>query len=175
MEDIVADVGRLFEAYKKVPAERFEKLPQSGSDRIYFRIYSANETFIATYNINVKENNTFISFTHHFLKAGLPMPEIFCVNTNETIYIQEDLERDSLLDKLEQHGHNDYTYGLFKQSLQQLAKVQILGDNGLNYDLCLTAKEFGKQAILSDILNITFSIHLKHPTTSRQCSTILKP
>ncbi len=152
MEDIVADVGRLFEAYKKVPADRIEKLPQSGSDRIYFRIYSANETFIATYNINVKENNTFISFTHHFLKAGLPMPEIFCVDTNETIYIQEDLGRDSLLDKLEQYGHNDYTYGLFKQSLQQLAKVQIMGDNGLNYDLCLTAKEFGKQAILSDLL-----------------------
>jgi hypothetical protein len=30
--------------------------------------------------------------------------------------------------------------------------VQILGDKGLNYEMCLTAKEFGKQAILSDLL-----------------------
>ncbi|MEJ7827545.1 MAG: RNase adapter RapZ [Segetibacter sp.] len=152
MEDVVADIERLFKAYKKIAADRIEKLPQSGSDRIYFRIYAAGQTYIATYNINKKENNTFISFTNHFIKLSLPMPEIFCFNIDETIYIQEDLGKDSLLDKLEQHGHNSYTYGLFKQSLQQLAKVQILGNEDLNYDLCLTAKEFGKQAILSDLL-----------------------
>ncbi len=152
MEDVVADIELLFKAYKKIAADRIEKLPQSGSDRIYFRIYAANETYIGTYNINKKENNTFISFTNHFRKAGLPMPQIFCFNIDETIYIQEDLGKDSLLEKLEQLGHNSYTYGLFKKSLQQLAKVQILGDNNLNYDLCLTAKEFGKQAILSDLL-----------------------
>jgi hypothetical protein len=36
--------------------------------------------------------------------------------------------------------------------LTELARVQILGDKDLNYNWCLTAKEFGKQAIMSDLL-----------------------
>jgi aminoglycoside/choline kinase family phosphotransferase len=152
MEEIVAAIGELFHAFKHAKADRIEKLPQSGSDRIYFRIYAANETFIATFNANIKENETFIYFSVHFKNAGLPMPTIYKVNDDETIYIQEDLGTESLLDKLEQHGYNDYTYGLYQQTLKQLARVQVEGDRGLNYERCLTAKEFGKQAILSDLL-----------------------
>jgi aminoglycoside/choline kinase family phosphotransferase len=80
------------------------------------------------------------------------MPEVFSVNEDKTIYIQEDLGKESLLEKLERHGHNEYSYSLFQQSLSELAKVQVLGDKGLDYEMCLTAKEFGKQAILSDLL-----------------------
>jgi aminoglycoside/choline kinase family phosphotransferase len=80
------------------------------------------------------------------------MPEIFTISADRKLYIQQDLGTESLLDKLEQHGHNDYVYGLFQKSLKQLARVQILGHDGLNYDWCLTAKEFGKQAIMSDLL-----------------------
>ena len=153
MEEIVAAISRLFMEYSGMREDRIEKLPQSGSDRIYFRIYAGDNTLIATYNLNVKENDTFIKFTDHFLNLGLPMPEIISVNESKTIYLQEDLGTTSLLDKLEQHGHNEYTYGLFKRSLQELSKVQIAGDRGLKYDeWCLTAKEFGKQAIMSDLL-----------------------
>jgi hypothetical protein len=53
---------------------------------------------------------------------------------------------------LEARGHNDEVYQLFQKSLSELARIQILGDKGLNYDYCLTAKEFGKQAIMSDLL-----------------------
>ena len=153
MEEIVAAISRLFMEYSGMREDRIEKLPQSGSDRIYFRIYVGDNTLIATYNLNTKENDTFIKFTDHFLNLGLPMPEIISVNESKTIYLQEDLGTTSLLDKLEQHGHNEYTYGLFKRSLQELSKVQIAGDRGLKYEeWCLTAKEFGKQAIMSDLL-----------------------
>ena len=153
MEEIVAAISRLFMEYSGMREDRIEKLPQSGSDRIYFRIYAGDNTLIATYNLNTKENDTFIKFTDHFLNLGLPMPEIISVNESKTIYLQEDLGTTSLLDKLEQHGHNEYTYGLFKRSLQELSKVQIAGDKGLKYEeWCLTAKEFGKQAIMSDLL-----------------------
>lgn len=152
METIVTGIDHLFANWKNQKADRIEKLPQSGSDRIYFRIYLGNETFIATYNLNVKENKTFVLFSHHFSEKGLPVPQVFCVNADETIYIQQDLGTASLLDKLEQHGHADYAYTLFQKSLKALAAIQIKGDEGLNYDWCLTAKEFGKQAILSDLL-----------------------
>lgn len=152
MEAIVAAISSLFEAFKKAKEERIEKLPQSGSDRIYFRIYAGNETYIATYNINIRENETFFYFSHHFTNARLPMPTIYAINDDRTIYIQEDLGTESLLDELEKHGYTDHTYGLYQQTLSELARVQIVGDKGLDYEQCLTAKEFGKQAILSDLL-----------------------
>ncbi|HEX8358433.1 MAG TPA: RNase adapter RapZ [Segetibacter sp.] len=152
MEEIVAAVARLFSTFANVDEDRIEKLPQSGSDRIYFRIYAGEKTYIATFNINIKENETFIYFSRHFKNARLPMPEIYAVNDEKTIYIQQDLGTESLLDKLEQHGYTDYTFGLYKKTLSELARVQIIGDRQLDYDYCLTAKEFGKQAILSDLL-----------------------
>lgn len=152
METIVQGIAILFESWKKEKPTRIEKLPQSGSDRIYFRIYFNEATFIATYGLNIKENNTFINFSNHFKSKALPVPQIFCVNDEQTIYIQEDLGTESLLNKLETFGHKEYAYSLFQKSLTALARIQIEGDKGLNYNWCLTAKEFGKQAILSDLL-----------------------
>ena len=106
METIITSIEILFANWKKQQADRIEKLPQSGSDRIYFRIYLHNETFIATYNLNVKENNTFIHFSNHFNSKLLPVPTVYCVNDEQTIYIQQDLGTESLLNKLEQHGHH---------------------------------------------------------------------
>jgi aminoglycoside/choline kinase family phosphotransferase len=151
MDAIVDGIAALFETFAGT-ADRIEKLPQSGSDRIYFRVYKAEATYIATYNLNVKENNTFIYFSQHFKQLQLPVPHIFCVNDAQTIYIQEDLGTESLLEQLEKNGHGDYAYGLFQKSLAALAKIQIHGHTGLDYNRCLTAKEFGKQAILSDLL-----------------------
>ncbi|TKK68864.1 hypothetical protein FC093_09205 [Ilyomonas limi] len=128
------------------------KLPQSGSDRIYFRIFYNDETLIATWNNHVQENKTFIYFSTHFKQLNLPVPAICAVNETYTIYIQEDLGTTSLLDVLEQQGQNEYVYGLFQQSLTELARLQIKGHEGMNYNRCLTAKIFGNQAILSDLL-----------------------
>lgn len=152
MEAVIAEIGDLCTKFLAVTPDRIEKIPESGSDRIYYRIYAGDKTYIATHNINTKETQTFIHFSRHFKNAGLPVPTIYGVNENDTLYIQEDLGTDSLLNKLEAHGHGDYAYQLFQQSLTQLARVQVLGDKGLNYDWCLTAKEFGKQAIMSDLL-----------------------
>jgi aminoglycoside/choline kinase family phosphotransferase len=152
MQQIIEDIKTLFASTNKEQLLQVEKIPQSGSDRIYFRINTKTKNYIATYGYNIKENETFIYFSRHFKKAGCPVPEIYSVNNEHTIYIQEDFGDVSLLNKLEEHGYSDYVYGLFKQSLKELAMLQINGGKGIDYDYCLTAKEFGKQAILSDLL-----------------------
>ena len=152
MERIVEAIQELFVVYKKMPADRLEKLPESGSDRLYFRVYSGNETYIATFNSNVKENETFFHFTDHFLSKGLPMPKVYAVNAEKTVYIQQDFGGRSLLNVIEEEGQVGGTYQLFETCIKQLAKVQIVGNSGMNYDWCLTAKEFGRQAIMSDLL-----------------------
>lgn len=132
--------------------QRIEKLPESGGYRQYFRVYTAHTTFIATWNNNIKENQVFLAFTKHFSEKGLPVPRIIAVSADEQLYLQQDLGSMSLLQVLEKDGHNDASYHLFAKSLESLAALQVLGHEGLNYKQCITTNEFGRQAILSDLL-----------------------
>ena len=91
MEEIISNIKSLFEKEVGIPASAIEKIPQSGSDRIYFRIFTADASYVATFGKNIKENETFIYFTRHFRSCGSPVPEILAVIGDKTIYIQEDL------------------------------------------------------------------------------------
>jgi aminoglycoside/choline kinase family phosphotransferase len=152
MDTIIDGIRDLFEKYNSDSVATVEKLAQSGSNRIYFRLTTDKLSCIATYGKNVKENNTFINFSRHFRSVGCPVPEIYAVNNDQTIYLQEDFGDVSLLNQLEKYGHSEYAYSLFQQSLKKLAHLQIMGDENLNYSWCITSKEFGKQAIVSDLL-----------------------
>jgi aminoglycoside/choline kinase family phosphotransferase len=152
MQTIIEEIRKLFLTYSRYPITGLDVIPQSGSNRIYFRIRTDERSYIATYNDNVRENRTFIYYSRHFRERGCPVPEIYFVNEACTIYFQEDFGDQSLLAELEKQGHNDAVYTLFQQSLRQLANLQIRGDQGLDYSKTITSREFGKQAILSDLL-----------------------
>lgn len=152
METVTEQIALLFKSISNKDITGIEKLPQSGGDRVYFRIAAADESFIATYNANLKENETFIYFSEHFAKANVPVPKVLAVNKERSIYIQQDFGNDSLLAVLEAKGKTEEVKELFKKSLRALANMQINGDKGLDYTQCITSKEFGRQAILSDLL-----------------------
>src|SRR5580704_16101877 len=120
MQAVIEDIKGLFAAYSRYPITGLDLIPQSGSNRIYFRIRTDERSCIATYNENVRENRTFIYFSRHFRQQGCPVPEIYFVNESYTIYFQEDFGDLSLLAELERQGHNDQVYGLFRQSLAAL-------------------------------------------------------
>lgn len=152
MKTIKEAIKELFSTISEDKIADIELLPQSGSDRVYFRIRTENKTYIATSNLNVKENKTFIYFSSHFQKSGCPVPRIYAVNDEQTIYIQEDFGDTSLLHELEANGQDEYVFNLFQKSLKALANLQINGDRGLDYGRCITSREFGKQAIIADLL-----------------------
>lgn len=152
MQAIKEQIEKLFSQFSKAPITAIDKLPQAGSERHYFRIHTPGQTFIATYGENLKENETFIYFSGHFKKKGLAVPEIFCINKDKNIYIQEDFGDTSLLSLLEEKGFTTEVYGLYKQSLAELARLHVKGHEELNYKKCLTNSSFGKQAILADLL-----------------------
>lgn len=127
-------------------------LPQSGSERRYFRVHASGGSVIGTYGANIKENDTFIYFTHHFSSKALAVPKILTVSDDKLFYLQEDLGDVSLLHLLETKGLTDEVYDLFRKSLESLALLQVKGDETLDYSQCLTNKEFGKQAIMADLL-----------------------
>jgi len=152
MTAIIDDIKALFTGFSSVALTGLEKIPQSGSNRMYFRLLTASGSYIATYNDNIRENRTFVHYARHFRAKGCPVPEIYAINEAYTIYLQQDFGDTSLLNQLEKEKHNDHVYSLFQKSLDQLARLQILGDDGLDYSWAITSKEFGKQAILSDLL-----------------------
>jgi aminoglycoside/choline kinase family phosphotransferase len=152
MENILNEIRTLFQQKIGLPLQSISKIPQSGSNRIYFRIHSTSKSFIATYGNNIRENQTFVYFSQHFRSAGAPVPEILAINEYGNIYLQEDFGDVSLLNVLESDGPNAEVYALFQLSLKELARLQITGDNHLDYSKCITSREFGKQAIISDLL-----------------------
>ena len=151
MQETMEQVAALYTATFGAPPVSIDKVPQCGSDRVYYRV-AGPVVCIATTSRNIKETQTFLQFSKHFQQRGCPVPAIYAVNEEETIYLQEDFGDISLLNELEQHGYNDHVYSLFQQSLQQLAHMQIKGHRDFNYDWCITSREFGRQAIVSDLL-----------------------
>jgi aminoglycoside/choline kinase family phosphotransferase len=153
MQQVVESIGKLYESWAGKPATSIDVLPQSGSERRYFRIHTGDgKTLLGTYGANIKENETFFYFSSHLYKKKLPVPEIYAISEDRIFYLQQDFGDISVSSRLDKEGHTDEVYALFKLSLENLVQIQIKGHEGLDYKKCLTNKEFGKQAILADLL-----------------------
>ena len=153
MQKLVESISELYQSWCGKTPQQVDVLPQSGSDRRYFRLHDARgKTVIGTAGANIAENETFIYFSEVFYAKGLPVPQVLAVNDDKTIYLQEDFGNTSLLNMLEAQGYSTAVYNLFRESLHQLARLQVHGNEDLDYERCLTNKEFGKQAILADLL-----------------------
>ncbi len=153
MQNLTAAIRELYMEWKAVEPVSIDVLPQSGSERRYFRLHGQDgASVIGTYGANVKENETFFYFSEHFNKKKLATPRILASSADRQYYLQEDFGDISLLNKLESGGFTDDVYQLFKKSLAELARLQVNGDDGLDYNQCLTNTEFGKQAIMADLL-----------------------
>ncbi|MCG2613930.1 phosphotransferase [Terrimonas sp. NA20] len=152
MQALLDSIKELYTKWKGVAPESVDVLPQSGSERRYFRLYGDGRSVIGTYGANIPENEAFIYFSRQFKPKGLAVPEILAISEDGTFYLQEDFGDVSLLNRLEAEGFAQPVYDLFKRSLDELATLQVKGDEGLDYDRTLTNKEFGKQAIMADLL-----------------------
>jgi aminoglycoside/choline kinase family phosphotransferase len=127
MATITEQISRLVQAHFHQQPNRIAQLPPSGSNRTYYRVYLPHQTVIATYNNNVRENETFVRFSAHFKQLQLPVPAVWAMNDEHTIYLQEDLGDTSLLHVLESQGFTPEVFSWFQQSLTMLARLQILG------------------------------------------------
>ena len=93
---------------------------------------------LATYGANIQENESFLYFSNHFYKKQLPVPEIYFISEDRLIYLQQDFGDVSLSSQLEKEGNTLTLYSLFKESLQNLASLQVKGNAGLDYKKCIT-------------------------------------
>ena len=157
MQQIIESTLELYKKWRSKDAASIDVLPRSGSERRYFRIHEQDGfTIIGTYGANIKENETFFYFSENFFGKQLPVANILAISDDRMFYLQEDFGDVSLIDRLETEGSTDEIYGLFQKSLQTLAALHVKGDDGLDYDRCLTNTEFGRQAIMADLLTFNY-------------------
>jgi aminoglycoside/choline kinase family phosphotransferase len=154
----MAEIDILSDSYKKLfGASLIEivPLPQSGSDRKYFRITDKENSVIGAFNANFEENEAFIGFTKHFRSKGLPVPEIFGYVPEKFVYFLQDLGDTNLFtwlqDKHSDTGFDTDAKQLYKKILDILIQFQIDGIDGLDLDLCYPHRSFDRQSMMWDM------------------------
>lgn len=145
----------LFENHFNEKAESIEMLPASGSYREYCRLINSERTVIGAFNSDVKENTAFLSFTNHFKKNDLPVPEVFAVSADLKKYLLEDLGNITLFDFLsstrEKEGFSENIIAEYKKVLKVLPKIQIIAGKDLDYSVCYPRAAFDKTSMMWDL------------------------
>jgi aminoglycoside/choline kinase family phosphotransferase len=136
--------------------ETINPIRQAGSNRQYYRLINGEKSAIGVINNDKRENRAFINFTNHFNKKGVNVPEIYAVDEAEMCYLQKDLGDDNLFDKLIEHRKirgscSDEVLDLYKQSIKQLAYMQIIASQDLDYNYAYPSKIFGKRSMKYDL------------------------
>jgi Predicted P-loop-containing kinase len=148
-------INPLFEHFSKNKPDSVEPLPASGSYRKYFRIKSRNNTYIAVYNEDRKENIAFLDFSKTFQKLRLNVPQIYAEDIENNVYLIQDLGDTTLL----KYVFNDHKEGLiqtekiiiYKKVLEHLPQFQINGGNAIDYSKCYPRSAFDKQSMMWDL------------------------
>jgi aminoglycoside/choline kinase family phosphotransferase len=149
------EIIKLFEHHFNEKAETFEMLPPSGSYREYCRLQNKHRSVIGAFNSDVKENTAFLSFSSHFLKKELPVPEIYAVSSDLKKYLLEDLGNTTLFDFLSQtretEGFSKNIVSEYKKVLKVLPKLQVVAGKDLDYSVCYPRSAFDSQSMMWDL------------------------
>ena len=152
--NIPTQVIELASAYFGSDDLHFEKLPQSGSQRLYMRVSYHKEEAMAAFSENTAENKAFITFLKHFSEKALPVPELYAADNNMQAYLMEDLGDVSLFSLIPDEGiqpGNENLTELYKKALSGLVRFQTEGHRGLDYEVAYPRKSFDEKSIRWDL------------------------
>ncbi|MFI5461292.1 MAG: phosphotransferase [Isosphaerales bacterium] len=145
----------LFESRFREPVERVAPLKGDASDRELFRLSGASRTAVGVVNPDVRENRAFLDFSRHFRTCGLPVPEIYAVDLDRGMYLEEDLGDTTLFQFLtanrDKDGLSNETLDLYGKVVDWLPRFQIEAGRTLNYDVCYPRFSFDKQSMMWDL------------------------
>ena len=82
MENLIKDL--FYKTYGVQPSNIIP-LSAHGSARRYFRILSATDSVLATYNEDKKENIAFVDYAKQLKQRGLNVPEIIAVDLDNGV------------------------------------------------------------------------------------------
>ncbi len=130
-------------------------LAAHASQRAMFRLVSQAGTAVGVSNADVPQNDSFVGFTQHFRKHGLPAPEIYGVSDDRQHYLVEDFGNDTLLDVHLRERHinqpSPKVVALYQKAVEYLVKFQVVAGRDIDFSLCHKAKAFDRTAIIKDM------------------------
>ncbi len=148
---------RLFEEHFHTPAERIQPLQGElgGSGRKIIRLSAGNQKAIGILYGVREENAAFLTFSRHFRRHGLPVPEIYGEDLNHGAYLEEDLGDTTLFEFLCKNRSGDSiapeVVEIYRQVVAQLPRFQIEAGRDLDYSVCYPRASFDRQSINWDL------------------------
>jgi len=140
-----------FEEFLGEKATAFLALPQSGSARMNFIGKSSNETYVITYNENLLENEAFFYFTQVFSDLKLNTPQIFKINEERKLYIQEFLGEKTLSEIITLEGESERVKSLVKKTLKHLFELQEKTQNKIDFSKTFEYEKYDELPITHDL------------------------
>ncbi|MBZ5565024.1 MAG: phosphotransferase [Acidobacteriia bacterium] len=147
----------LFERHFNSPVTQVQPLQGQlgGSGRNIFRLAGEKLSAIGILYSVREENVAFLEFTRHFLRHGLPVPEIYAEDLNHGAYLEEDLGDTTLYEALSKNrvGVNiaPQVVEAYRQVVALLPRFQIEAGRDLNYKVCYPRASFDRQSIAWDM------------------------
>lgn len=132
-----------------------ERIAQSGSNRIYVRLFLANgETLMGAYNDNVKENEAFFAFTNFFLQKKIQVPHLLAISNDRQYYLLTDLGDETLYSFLTNRRTNTLSnevFDYYKKVIRQLPIIQLSGKQNFDFSVCYPRHAFDRQSMQWDL------------------------
>jgi aminoglycoside/choline kinase family phosphotransferase len=147
----------LFEQHFHAPVERVQPLQGElgGSGRKIIRLTAGLRTAVGIlYNVR-EENAAFLSFSKHFRKHNLPVPEIYAEDLEAGAYLEEDLGDTTLFEFLSKNRHagiiDPQVVEAYKKVVAVLPRFQVEAGRDLDYSICYPISSFDRQSIAWDL------------------------
>ena len=138
----------------KIP-DKIETLSSSGSNRTYFRLTAGECSCVGVEGTVAEENRTFCALAAHFASKGINVPEVYAVSPDGMCYLQEDLGRESLFDRISAGrlagSYSGEEVSLLKKTISKLPDIQIKGAEGWDFSRCFHSTSFNRRSIMFDL------------------------
>ena len=147
----------LFERHFHAPPAKAQPVQGGlgGSARKIIRLSDDRRSAIGILNQDRSENLAFLTFTRHFRRHRLPVPEIYEEDLARGAYLEEDLGDTTLFDMLSRHrAAGDIApevVAAYEKVVDLLPRFQVEAGRDLDYSACYPRSSFDRQSIAWDL------------------------
>jgi aminoglycoside/choline kinase family phosphotransferase len=148
---------KLFQRHFGIPAERVDSLRSQlgASDRKLFRLSGGEHRAIGVLYGVREENVAFLKFSHHLLRHGLPVPQIYGDDLKRGAYLEQDLGDTTLYEFLSRNrsGENiaPQVVEAYRKVIAALPRFQVDAARDFPYRYCYPRRAFDRQSITWDL------------------------
>jgi aminoglycoside/choline kinase family phosphotransferase len=126
-----------------------------GSGRKIVRLSDGQRSAIGILHDVREENVAFLEFSGHFLRHGLPVPEIYGQDLDHGAYLEEDLGDTTLFEFLSSNRNGETiaptVVEAYRKVVAVLPRFQIEAGRDLDYSVCYPRARFDRQSITWDL------------------------